>query len=385
MPLRPCLCLMFNHALPEQLPLFREIYGDRFSRLRFLQPLQRSAEADVITVYRGSYAFPAYLTDACARLMDVDCTHFLFMHDDVLLSPALNETNLCEVLEVSSEAEGFTPSLAPVDSDIGWWWWPGVLWRLLHPRNILSGTGLNSFEAALAALPPQEVARERMRRYGIDHGMRLTHTKRSVERWGNPAHFGVRDSADQESFNRILLEGLFSGTGPGDAIELPYPIAMTGAYSDFSLIPKASLPEVAHIVGVLSAAGLFAELALGTAMALAMEKVRLADEIGLEFEWLLHDKIDPDVVLARMAEFPSLVASHPLKMSRVVDHAGLVRRLQSPGAIDIASRSRHGTMSALAPDFDPKAYAQANPDVPERFARHHYKLHGHAEGRPLRP
>ena len=42
-----CLCVIFNHPFPGNLPLLRRIYQGRFSHVRFLMPLMRR-EADVL-------------------------------------------------------------------------------------------------------------------------------------------------------------------------------------------------------------------------------------------------------------------------------------------------------------------------------------------------
>ena len=384
MSLSPCFCLMFNHAFPDRLPFYRRVYGDRFSNLRFIQPLQRVPEPDVITVYRGCYTFPAYITDACARLLEIDCTHYVFMHDDVILSPALDERNLLEVLDIASADEGFLPAFGSSEADVGsWGWWPGVLWRWFYPRNILSGTGVDNVEASLAALPPREVAAEKMRRHGVEHPPRLRLSEQTLGMWGDPQHFPVQRREDVTTFNRILLDGLYAQVPDGSAIEPPYPIAITGYYSDFTVIPKSALAEVAHIAGVLSAAGVVHEMVLGTAMLLAIDKIRTAFDVGVEFEWQ-NAPLDPDLVLERMARFPSLIASHPMKLSRIADWDRLADQLTDRHTVAIDERRPHGIVHALAPGFDPEEYHAINPDVPVRAAYQHYAQYGHAEGRQVR-
>ena len=65
---RVCVCVLFNHPFTANIPLLRSLYAGRFSHVRFLMPLERTAEADVLTVYRGSYAHHAYAGDQVEAL-----------------------------------------------------------------------------------------------------------------------------------------------------------------------------------------------------------------------------------------------------------------------------------------------------------------------------
>ena len=379
-----CLSLLFNHAFPQQLPFHRRVYGERFPNLRFIHPMRRVPDEDVITVYRGCYSYPAYITEACERLLDLDCSHYLFVHDDVLLSPAVNADNLLKVLGVQGPDEGFIPQVIPPPRNIGdWSFLPGTVWRWFYPRNLVSGTGTDNIEAGVAALPPVEFALERMRRYGIEGLPRFKLTADSFERW-NPYHHIWTDEPTHQAFSQMLLNGLYGQDGTYDEIVAPYPLAFAPAFADFTLVPRTALREVAHVAGVLAASGVAHELILPTAMVLGVETLRMSHDVGVEFEWEDHN-LDADAVLDRMALYPSLVAAHPLKLSRVADLDALEKRLGDAAAIDIAARQPHATVKALAPEFDPEAYSAANPDIAVHMAYYHYRRHGHAEGRALRP
>lgn len=387
-----CLCIVFNHPFTENIPVLREVYRGRFRHVRFLVPLERSDDPDVLTVYRGSFSHNAYCVDVLPSLREIDCSHYFFLHDDVLLNPGVSERNLLQVLGVKGPAEGYLPLVRAPERDVGMWGhWAGPLWRLLLPRNFLSGTGVDSLSTVLAQLPSREEAARRMSRFGAPDVTTVRLSPESLSHEGglkNFAYFGHRDPDKNERFLRAYLEMLFdTETGEG-ALTIPYPFVYTGPSSDICLVPKSRLEAYAHISGVLAAAGLFVEVACPTALALACETVRCDLDAPLNFTWSVRWVGFGDTLAAMEAD-PSLFAAHPLKLSTVPDKPAMLDRLrvlaELPVGVDPA-RSVVSRTLALAPDFDPAAYLDANPDV--RAAGMvpylHFLRFGHREGRALR-
>ena len=391
-----CVCIIFNHApWPGHIEFLREIYRDRFSLVRFIVPMERYSDDDVITVYRGSYSHNAYFTEALTRLQPLECSHYLLIHDDVLLSPAITSGNLLEVLGVSGD-EGYIPFIAPTPSNIGdWGHWVGPLWRLTSPRNFLSGTGADSLEALLAQLPPRKVAAEKLGAYGAPPETTITLTADSLDRGGlrKFSNFGDPREEVNVRFMTEYLRSLFRTEEETGEITVPYPFVYAGFGGDFVLAPKAHAEAFAHCSGVLAMGGVFAEVAHPTALLLACDKVQVAPNPFQDFLWTPQLQTFPEII-DRMLADPHLIAAHPLKLSTVADKAAMVARVRSLAEAPIlpASSSSASTeerlrrrVLAVEPAFDAQAYLDANPDVAQAGMSPyvHYLEHGRHEGRRL--
>ena len=164
---------------------------------------------------------------------------------------------------------------------------------------------------------------------------------------------------------------------------------MTKSASDFCVVPRFSLPEIAHTSGVLAAAGVFVEMAYGTVLGLSADTLVQAKDGGLRVD-LASDITGYEDALDRFEADPALLAIHPLKLSKVADIDGFVaavRRLSDlpfgrAAALEQISRN----VRVLHPHFDGEAYLAAHPDVraaglvPEL----HFWAHGRREGRSIR-
>ena len=209
-PAGVCLCIVFNHPYVAHLDVLRRVYRDRFSHVRFLVPLKRMPDADVITIYRGSFTHNAYLTDSAAQLSQLSCSHYLFVHDDIIFHPGLNEHNILEALGVRGVNDAFVPHVDPVPEDIGDWGHAlGPLWRMLHSRNYYGGTGVDSIQTVLDQLPAKEVARDRLSRYGAQFPTTFRFTQTSLDPDKAVAMitaFGG-DLASEAAFREALVRG----------------------------------------------------------------------------------------------------------------------------------------------------------------------------------
>ena len=384
---RVCLCVIFNHAYVANIPLLRRLYSGRFSAIRFLVPLTRMDDDDVITVYRGSFSHNAYAVDAWPSLKSVACSHFLFVHDDVLLAPAVNEGNLLGVLGLGAEGEGFIPHIQAMPRNIrAWGHFAGPLWRLVHPRNFLSGTGIDSLESLLRALPPVEEARAKLARFGA--GGDVVVNLRPVE--DSPAndlqgfrYFGDRTPEQDDRFREAYLDMLFDAREGRGSVTIPYPMAVSGPSGDFYVVPRSAMADFVHYSGALAAAGVFVEVAAPMALAFACDGVRTCHDMPVSFTWSMS-WLKPEAVLERMRGDRLLIAAHPVKLSMVDDldaFEGELDRLRD-APVGLAAH-----ILETAPDFEPQAYLAANPDVRAAGVSPwvHFIHHGQGENRPLRP
>ena len=361
-----CICVVFNHPFVANIPLLRRLYAGRFSTVRFLVPFQLSDDDDILTVYRGSFGHCAYAIEHIPALESLNCDHYVFVHDDVLLSPYLNEGNIRERLGLRPN-EGWVGAIRPTPPDIGEWGYQlGSVWRLIEPRSPLSGVGLDSLAATLRHLPPASEAARKAATYGIPPVTSFHYDG------GFP--FG--------GLGHPVAEALFARYGP--TIEIPYPIACSGPDADFLIVPRKGLREYLHVAAVLATAGLFVEMAAPTALYLTCDHVRTCADVAMYAEWSLR-MIWPRDALSRLLERPELISVHPVKLSVLCDPDRFVSCFDSDGAgaTAIARGDFQSLVEAEYPDFDAEFYIASHSDlaaVPTPPYEHYYRF-GIQEGR----
>ena len=383
-----CLCVLFTHPHVANLPLLRRIYQGRFRHVRFIMPLLRSDEEDVLTVYRGSFAHHAFVGDHMEALRALNCAHYVLIHDDVLLSPWLDESNIVDALGIEGPSEAFMGNLRTVPRDVGeWGFQAGSLWRLIYPRNVISGTGTDTLPSVLAQLPPLAEAAKRAARYGIPATTTFSYTERTLGpelTLGQLFSFNHPKPGEHE-FLRLMLELIFDGPAPIDIV-IPYPIAMTGPHADFVVLPDACFAEYVHISGVLAAAGLFVEMASPTALMLSCERVRMLADVRRQVEWS-QTSVAPWAAIEKLLSNDKLLLVHPVKLSGVEDPDGFLAiiELMRKNPAKLAEIFDEAAVTAKWPGFDPALYLKLNTDLTDDVSGFvHFRRFGEAEGRRWR-
>jgi hypothetical protein len=312
---RVCAAFVFNHKYTGNIEKLKRLYNDRFTALRFIMPFARETDYDVIPVYETSWNFSGHIAQAEARLpREENITHYLFIGDDLILNPAINEANLLDSLGISDLHTAYIKSLAPVDNHRFRWY--RAVEAMLNFEQQQYGFDIAS------EIPTAKAARERFEAMGLV--------------FRDPRPRSVREilySAKRVPLNlgwAMALKGLVQGFRP-----LSYPFLF--GYSDFVLVPAEYLADFAHYCGVFAALNMFAEIAVPTALALAVP------DIATELEYGEHFQHDPrrrpgqmvgrefwdadetrifvqqfDRSIARiLTDFPAnLLYAHPIKLSQ---------------------------------------------------------------------
>ena len=298
--LRFCLVVVFNHRFDRNLPLLRALYRERFSAVRFLVPFYRGDDPDVIAVYEGSATFQGYFAQAQRPLAGESFSHYLFVADDLLLNPAINEHNLADHLRLRPGV-GYVKGLEPF-SDLTTRW--------THFHRTRRALRFDEYVNARAELPERGDALARLARHGL-HFRRLGW--RNLESAPGPLAGRVK--------SWLASAWLLYGRGPGASRELAYPLAM--GYADLLVVPAGAMPEFCHLCGVFAAMDLFVECAAPTALALAVPDLRRERDLaarGLEV-WSDADRAEFHGRYAGrlsnlLGDFPAdTLYVHPIKFS----------------------------------------------------------------------
>ncbi len=332
---RVCVCVLMNQPFLANIPLLRRLYSDRFTRVLFIVPFERTDDEDVITVYRGSYTHAAYVTDARAYLSEVECEFFIFVHDDVLLNPQLNEKTFPSLFPLGPRS-GFIPELTFNDNELGaWCWYYGIVPKLLFPRSMLFGTGID-IDVLKNNLPNAELLREKFEAAGISYRdelplsdlddydalaglpsrILLHGASRTVEQKGLEAYLDKKSlSVKAYLFQAMLAADAATEPAdrqPPDTVKLPLPITDARSFTDFYILPKALLADFAHYIGVASAANLFVEIAVPTILVAVCDNVLTARDCGHDFAFYgFQDRS------SREFQDKHFLAMHPVKFSSI--------------------------------------------------------------------
>jgi hypothetical protein len=383
-----CLCILFNHPFAANIPLLRAMYASRFPLIRFLIPFEESSEPDVLTVYRGSFAHSAFVADHLDALLATGATHFIIVQDDVLLSPYLNANTIVDALGLDQPGDGYIGGIGATPPSLTEWGFQlGSAWRLLHPRNYASGTGVDSLATVLRYLPSLDVAQGKAAALGVPPTTVFHLPEEGFTADLPPAfrYFGQQQDGDVEF--ATLLAAQLTGSGRRE-IELPYPIATSGPLTDFYAVSRDALADFARFSAILTTAGLFVEMAAPTALMLACGRIRTDQQLG-NFQSYAPSFVPPRAALADLYADRSLISVHPVKLSQVDNREVFSKSCDpsTPAGRALAQRDIRSAVLEEFPSFDPELYIAAHPDLmtADAPAYEHFYRFGLHEKRQWRP
>jgi hypothetical protein len=233
-----CLCVMFNHKYEANVPKLREIYKKRFSKLVFLMPFYRGTERDILPYYANSFYFQLCVTQNLKALKAIDAKHYIFIGDDLILNPIVDEWNAISYLRAGVDAVSIPP-VTDLHS------WPSTWTRALDIARLSENACGVEWRGLL---PKYEDMAERVKTIVGSHRVDITHFCDELARLGH--------KLPEE---RPLI------------VDPPYPCL--AAYSDIFVIPKAFLDDFAHYAGITGAMKLFAEVAIPTVSLIVSERL----------------------------------------------------------------------------------------------------------------
>jgi hypothetical protein len=302
-----CLGIIFNHKFNKNIPVLEKIYRSRFCDLYYIVPfntesIQGINPDRIIPVYETSYCFQGYITQAYESLKNEKYSHYIFIGDDQILNPKLNENNILTELGIL-ENESYIKEIFPYHEIAN-----GSLKDQSNKLyNILSAFRINGGVSYEAEIPSYEAACEKCRHHGLKIAKRL------------PLKFFLTRGYLHPKYLPLTLVTL----GINRGFRLPYPLFK--AYSDLIIIDKNSMEEFCRLSGVFAAMNIFVETAIPLAMVLACSTIRTEKKLmnhyhGVE-NWdeeipRFEEKYrkDLDVLFDNWDE--SVLYYHPIKLSK---------------------------------------------------------------------
>ncbi|RYY53347.1 MAG: hypothetical protein EOO09_18310 [Chitinophagaceae bacterium] len=303
---KAALIIVFNHRYDKNIPVLEKMYAGRFSDIWFLVPFYDGDHPRVIPVYESSNYFQSYFAQGYHRFAAADTTHYIFLGDDCILHPSVNETNLATQTGLPDDTD-FIPGIIEfhkLEKDSWWHTFKGIDFF----RNRKGAEIKNE-------LPSREEALQRFAAHGIDVmplSRRNIFGKTNISRKGLPQWLRAR-------YHYNYRWKQFKQNGK---LEMPYPVA--GAYSDIVIVTAGTIKAFCRYCGIMAAAGLFVEIAIPTALLLSAKKIAQEKDLLLKGKalWTAADISDVETAHGRslshlMDHFPGTqLYYHPVKLSR---------------------------------------------------------------------
>jgi hypothetical protein len=298
------LVIIYNHQFNANIDVLESVYRGRFSTIFHLMPFYRGERRNVLPVYENSLYFQGYVAQAARHLVDLKVDHFLFVADDLLLNPRIDEQSYQELLGIDAES-CFVPGFIKLEEVKRWW---------SRCRDaMLFSTRQEGLEVE-QQIPDAAEARRQFKKHGLDPGS-LSYV--SV----TPTPRRVRSPRSLRNYVRYHALGLVKAF---KSYKLRYP--MVGSYSDIFAVSKRSFPAFAHYCGVFAALRLHVEIAVPTAMVLASDKISSEESAPLRGVALWSEEemkmLEPygRSLSKLLANFPEEhMYIHPIKLSQWQD------------------------------------------------------------------
>ncbi len=284
---KPVLVIIYNHQFKQNISRIEDLYSKRFSNIFHLVPFYDGTKRNVISVYENSFYFQGYIAQGWQMLKSIDYDDFIFIGDDLLLNPCINEFNYHEYLGVDVET-AFIPNLIEFHHLKDFWWRcrDAVVWPESHQMAGLEVAGM---------LPSANEAIEHYARHGL--------TPAPI-----PA-FLVNPSLKAEQPDGQQL------------VPLRYPLI--GSYSDIIVVPRNIMNKFVLYCGIFAATRLFVEVAIPSALAMAAPRLISEERLALrgralwtpeEMEILKPFNQSLSVLLDNFPE--QHLYLHPIKLSK---------------------------------------------------------------------
>ena len=253
-----CLCIIFNHNYEENVPLLRQVYRERFSKIIFLMPFYQGNEPDIFPYYEQSYYFQASINQSYQKLNNIPATHFVFIADDLFLNPIINQDNVLDYLGGRDNI-----ALSPLMdlSKVGEWS------QLRHVLMIVQNAWGMNWRKLFTGQSHMAHMAQKIQNIGFDSKINMTAVYRKMTgmKIDIPTSISEPVSAHQKiGLRRKIIGTFYPKIKEKPPLWIEPVLPCVGGYSDIFVIPRQYLQEFAHYAGVTAAMNLFVEIAIPT-------------------------------------------------------------------------------------------------------------------------
>lgn len=300
-----CLVVIFNHKYNKNISVLEEIYGGKYSSLYYIVPFNNDeikgiGKDRIISVYETSYCFQGYIAQAYNQIKNQEYSHYIFIGDDLILNPKLNENNILSELSLLKD-ESYIKEIVPYgDITNG-----SLVDQSNKLYNILSAFNINVGVSYKDEIPDFNEACEMCRRHGMKISKKL------------PLKFFMNKGYIYPKYLPLTIVTLAINRG----FKLPYPLFK--AYSDMIVIDQNSMDEFCRLSGIFAAMNIFVETAIPLAMLFSCNKIKQEKDLnyygvenwGKEIE-AFEKKYHRDLNYLFNNYEENVIYYHPVKLSR---------------------------------------------------------------------
>ena len=271
----------------------------------------KKEEQNIIPVYDSAHNFQGHVAQGFHHYYQEDAPHYIFIADDLMLDPLINENNYANYFNLS-ENSGFIDQFGYLGNPFasrGWihatsgyefnWDIPGLeeireLPSASEASKKFQSLGINAID-----FNPEEG--------GIIPGIKLSYLRGTPRRRLRLLKYLIIQIAKIR--NRIK------------PYKLSYPLVKGSA--DIFIVPGSTIHKFCYYCGIFAAANLFVEIAIPTTMALVSDEVILGEDITNKVG-LNHNASEVDRILAQHGNDPEKLFNnwqseylyiHPIKLS----------------------------------------------------------------------
>ncbi len=337
---KAALIVIYNHNFEKNIEKIKKIYGSRFSSILQIMPFYRGDDPDVVCVYEASWQFQGYLAQALPRILAMkDCSHYVFIGDDFILNPQLNEWNICDKLELDEQG-AYLHEIELIDER----GLRSALWPQYSFNKFLWNYNRTEFRNFIPSL---EEARAHCTRHGYDwkqglpcyvvhqclenNRMNSKNISRfyKIRLWGSLAWFFARMEISLRKLFRCKVDEAaikckYNKMATKRQLTTDYHYPLFSGFADIMAIPVNKMEEFAHLCGVFAAARVFVESAVPTAYVFVMDSIKSANDLPYKSEVVWGETARNAVVEKHNGSYASLIANwpenvlyyHPVKLSQ---------------------------------------------------------------------
>lgn len=242
-----CLVIIYNHRFEKNIDILERIYKERFAAIYHLVPFYEGRKKNVIPVYESSFQFQGYVSQGLRYFYSEKYTHYLFIGDDLLLNPCINQNNLFNIFKITDMAS-YIPETCPLGGGLPW------NYKVRHFNAFKSFNEYTGTNFKNEIMPKSDA---------FAKVIKLNYTEGDFRLEYKQLFNGIMNKKELLDF--VILHPkhvlkLFRG------IDMPYPFF--GGYSDIFMLHKDDIIILAKVFGVFAAIRLFVEIAIPTAMEL---------------------------------------------------------------------------------------------------------------------
>lgn len=301
-----CLVIIFNHKYNKNIKILEEMYANRFHNLYYIVPFYseklHGVSADkIIPVFETSYCFQGYIAQAYNKIKNTRYEHYIFIGDDQILNPKLDENNIINELGIK-KGQSYIKEIIPY-GEIS----KGSLKDQSNKLyNIITAFRINGGVNYKNEIPSYEEAKKKCEQIGLKISDKL------------PLSFFMEKGLIGYKYLPLTLVTLCINKG----FKLPYPLFK--AYSDMIIIDSQSMDEFCRLSGVFAAMNIFVETAIPLAMVLSCSSIKYENEAngwkgveywGIEIEEF-ENKYDRKFINLVNDFGEKIIYYHPIKLSK---------------------------------------------------------------------